>query len=110
MRHGRPVTLTLDGVRRRVWTTAGTVDGALRRLGVRAEGARGCESGGRPGAVDASGTYGGPYRFGMQTWHALGGRGRLQDAPASEQTFRAKKLYVQRGASPRPHCGRRLTG
>ncbi|MFE7051063.1 transglycosylase, partial [Streptomyces californicus] len=29
---------------------------------------------------------------------------------ASEQTFQAKKLYVQRGASPWPHCGRTLTG
>ncbi|MET7858377.1 ubiquitin-like domain-containing protein [Streptomyces sp. NPDC005318] len=69
-----------------------------------------CESGGRPDAVDSSGTYGGLYQFDTQTWHTLGGRGRPQDAPAPEQTFRAKKLYVQRGASPWPHCGRRLTG
>ncbi|MET9483351.1 ubiquitin-like domain-containing protein [Streptomyces sp. NPDC006638] len=69
-----------------------------------------CESGGRPGAVDASGNYGGLYQFDTGTWRSLGGTGRPQDAPASEQTFRAKKLYVQRGASPWPHCGRRLTG
>ncbi|RYJ31102.1 cell wall-binding protein [Streptomyces sp. L-9-10] len=69
-----------------------------------------CESGGRPGAVDASGNYGGLYQFDTGTWHALGGGGRPQDAPAAEQTYRAKKLYVQRGASPWPHCGRRLTG
>ncbi|MET7492468.1 ubiquitin-like domain-containing protein [Streptomyces sp900116325] len=69
-----------------------------------------CESGGRPRAVDASGTYGGLYQFDTQTWRSLGGSGRPQDAPASEQTFRAKKLYQQRGASPWPHCGRRLTG
>ncbi|MEU5579771.1 ubiquitin-like domain-containing protein [Streptomyces huasconensis] len=69
-----------------------------------------CESGGRPGAVDPSGTYGGLYQFDTRTWQALGGRGRPQDASASEQTFRAKKLYVQRGASPWPHCGRRLHG
>ncbi|WP_411082759.1 ubiquitin-like domain-containing protein [Streptomyces sp. cmx-18-6] len=69
-----------------------------------------CESGGRPGAVDASGTYGGLYQFDVQTWRSLGGGGRPQDAPAAEQTHRAKKLYVQRGASPWPHCGRRLTG
>ncbi|PVE10727.1 resuscitation-promoting factor [Streptomyces scopuliridis] len=69
-----------------------------------------CESGGRPGAVDASGNYGGLYQFDTGTWHALGGSGRPQDAPAEEQTYRAKKLYVQRGASPWPHCGRRLTG
>lgn len=35
----RPVTLTLDGVRRRVWTSEPTVGAALRRLGVRADGA-----------------------------------------------------------------------
>ncbi|MEU0374952.1 ubiquitin-like domain-containing protein [Streptomyces sp. NPDC006283] len=67
-----------------------------------------CESGGRPGAVDPSGNYGGLYQFDTGTWRALGGTGRPQDAPAEEQTYRAKKLYVQRGASPWPHCGRRL--
>ncbi|MEU2406154.1 ubiquitin-like domain-containing protein [Streptomyces rubiginosohelvolus] len=69
-----------------------------------------CESGGRADAVDPSGTYGGLYQFDTQTWQSLGGSGRPQDAPAAEQTHRAKKLYVQRGASPWPHCGRRLTG
>ncbi|MFC9424549.1 ubiquitin-like domain-containing protein [Streptomyces sp. NPDC056987] len=69
-----------------------------------------CESGGRPDAVDPSGNYGGLYQFDTGTWQALGGSGRPQDAPAAEQTYRAKKLYVQRGASPWPHCGRRLTG
>ncbi|MEV7113297.1 ubiquitin-like domain-containing protein [Streptomyces anulatus] len=69
-----------------------------------------CESGGRPGAVDPSGTYGGLYQFDTRTWQSLGGSGRPQDAPAAEQTYRAKKLYVRRGASPWPHCGRRLTG
>ncbi|UYQ66522.1 resuscitation-promoting factor [Streptomyces peucetius] len=67
-----------------------------------------CESGGRPGAVDPSGTYGGLYQLDTATWRSLGGSGRPQDAPAEEQTYRAKKLYVQRGASPWPHCGRRL--
>ncbi|MFD7264046.1 ubiquitin-like domain-containing protein, partial [Streptomyces sp. NPDC059874] len=67
-----------------------------------------CESGGRPTATDASGTYGGLYQFDVRTWQGLGGSGRPQDAPATEQTYRAKKLYVQRGASPWPHCGRRL--
>ncbi|WP_309228185.1 ubiquitin-like domain-containing protein [Streptomyces lunaelactis] len=67
-----------------------------------------CESGGRPGAVDPSGNYGGLYQFDRGTWHALGGSGRPQDASAAEQTYRAKKLFVQRGASPWPHCGRRL--
>lgn len=69
-----------------------------------------CESGGRPNAVDPSGTYGGLYQFDTRTWQGLGGSGRPQDAPAAEQTFRAKKLYVRRGASPWPHCGGRLQG
>ncbi len=34
-----------------------------------------CESGGRPGAVDPSGTYGGLYQFDTQTWQSLGGWG-----------------------------------
>jgi uncharacterized protein YabE (DUF348 family) len=67
-----------------------------------------CESGGRPNATDPSGTYGGLYQFDRQTWRSLGGSGAPQEAPAAEQTFRAKKLYVQRGASPWPHCGRKL--
>ncbi|MDK1476021.1 ubiquitin-like domain-containing protein [Streptomyces sp. 549] len=67
-----------------------------------------CESGGRPGAVDASGTYGGLYQFDVGTWQGVGGSGRPQDATPTEQTFRAKKLYVQRGASPWPVCGRKL--
>ncbi|MGY1579690.1 ubiquitin-like domain-containing protein [Streptomyces sp. MN13] len=69
-----------------------------------------CESGGRPDAVDPSGTYGGLYQFDTTTWHDLGGSGRPQDAPAEEQTFRAKKLYLRHGASPWPHCGARLNG
>lgn len=69
-----------------------------------------CESGGRPDAVDSSGTYGGLYQFDIRTWQSLGGQGRPQDAPAAEQTLRAKKLYAQRGASPWPHCGARLRG
>ncbi|WP_329202255.1 MULTISPECIES: ubiquitin-like domain-containing protein [unclassified Streptomyces] len=67
-----------------------------------------CESGGRPSATDASGTYGGLYQFDVTTWQSLGGSGRPQDASGAEQTYRAKKLYVQRGATPWPHCGRRL--
>ncbi|MEU8684280.1 ubiquitin-like domain-containing protein [Streptomyces sp. NPDC048611] len=69
-----------------------------------------CEAGGRPHAVDSSGTYGGLYQFDVATWRALGGRGRPQDASAQEQTFRAKKLYIRRGASPWPVCGRKLHG
>ncbi|MET8633610.1 ubiquitin-like domain-containing protein [Streptomyces sp. NPDC004680] len=67
-----------------------------------------CESGGRARAVDPSGTYGGLYQFDRHTWRSLGGSGRPQDAPSSEQTYRAKKLYVRQGSSPWPHCGPRL--
>ncbi|MFI5807524.1 ubiquitin-like domain-containing protein [Streptomyces sp. NPDC051561] len=67
-----------------------------------------CESGGRASITDSSGTYGGLYQFDRQTWQSLGGSGAAHEAPAEEQTFRAKKLYVQRGASPWPHCGRHL--
>ncbi|MFJ3304822.1 ubiquitin-like domain-containing protein [Streptomyces sp. NPDC086549] len=69
-----------------------------------------CESGGRAHAVDPSGTYGGLYQFDTRTWHSLGGKGRPQDAPAEEQTYRAKKLYLRSGESPWPHCGARLHG
>ncbi|MEU7168567.1 ubiquitin-like domain-containing protein [Streptomyces morookaense] len=69
-----------------------------------------CEAGGRPSAVDPSGTYGGLYQFDVRTWQSLGGSGRPQDASAEEQTMRAKKLYVSRGASPWPVCGRKLHG
>lgn len=69
-----------------------------------------CESGGRPDAVDPSGTYGGLYQFDTGTWHDLGGEGRPQDASAAEQTYRAQKLYVRSGAAAWPHCGARLRG
>ncbi|MFI9730366.1 ubiquitin-like domain-containing protein [Streptomyces sp. NPDC052092] len=69
-----------------------------------------CESGGRPDATDPSGTYGGLYQFDTRTWQDLGGTGRPQDAPAAEQTHRAKKLYVSSGAAAWPHCGTRLEG
>ncbi|GHH08018.1 resuscitation-promoting factor [Streptomyces lanatus] len=72
------------------------------------EGLAACESGGQADAVDSSGNYGGLYQFDTDTWRNLGGKGRPQDAPAEEQTMRAKKLYVRQGASPWPHCGGRL--
>ncbi|NGN69386.1 DUF348 domain-containing protein [Streptomyces sp. A7024] len=67
-----------------------------------------CESGGRASAVDATGQHGGLYQFDTGTWQGLGGAGRPQEASAAEQTYRAKKLYVQRGAAPWPACGRNL--
>ncbi|MEW2631705.1 ubiquitin-like domain-containing protein [Streptomyces sp. NPDC048389] len=110
---GKPRRIDEEVVRRPV---AEQVRVGTRRPPSSVEGADGldwgalaaCESGGRPGAVDPSGTYGGLYQFDTATWRSLGGTGRPQDATAEEQTYRAKKLYVQRGASPWPHCGRRL--
>ena len=67
-----------------------------------------CEAGGRPHAVDPTGTYGGLYQFDRRTWHAIGGQGRPQDASAAEQTYRAKRLYARRGSGPWPVCGGRL--
>ncbi|WSC37474.1 ubiquitin-like domain-containing protein [Streptomyces sp. NBC_01763] len=111
----RPRALDAEVVRTPVDRIVRVGTGARPRSVVGADGLNwsglaSCESGGRPRAVDAGGTYGGLYQFDTQTWHSLGGSGRPQDAPASEQTFRAKKLYLQRGASPWPRCGRRLTG
>ncbi|WP_217550875.1 resuscitation-promoting factor [Streptomyces sp. GbtcB6] len=83
-------------------------DSAKGTDGLNWHGLAACESGGRPHAVDPSGTYGGLYQFDTHTWHSLGGSGRPQDASAEEQTFRAKKLYVSRGSTPWPHCGARL--
>ncbi|WP_326802828.1 ubiquitin-like domain-containing protein [Streptomyces sp. NBC_01788] len=118
---------TVNGVRQRPWRVESEVVRAPRtqivKVGTRAhprsvrgadhldwQGLAQCESGGRADAVDPSGTYGGLYQFDEGTWHRLGGRGRPQDAPAEEQTYRAKKLYVSRGSSPWPHCGDRLQG
>jgi resuscitation-promoting factor RpfB len=76
--------------------------------GLNWKGLAACEAGGRPTAVDPSGTYGGLYQFDAATWHSLGGSGRPERAPAAEQTYRAKKLYVRQGAGAWPVCGRRL--
>jgi resuscitation-promoting factor RpfB len=39
VRYGRPITLTVDGQKRTMWTTARSVDEALAMFGVRADGA-----------------------------------------------------------------------
>ena len=65
-----------------------------------------CESGGNPGAVDASGTYRGKYQFDMQTWASIGGSGDPAAASEAEQDARAAQLYAQSGSTPWPVCGR----
>lgn len=67
-----------------------------------------CESGGRPDAVSASGTYHGLYQFSATTWSSMGGSGLPSAASASEQTMRAKMLYNAAGAGQWPVCGPRL--
>ena len=66
-----------------------------------------CESGNRPRAVNPAGYYG-LYQFNRRTWRSVGGRGMPHKATRAEQTKRAQKLYVKRGAQPWPTCGRRL--
>ncbi|MGW1027277.1 ubiquitin-like domain-containing protein [Streptomyces sp. NPDC002577] len=84
-----------------------TVDGAE---GLNWDALAQCESGGRARVVDASGRYGGLYQFDRHTWRSVGGTGSPQDATSTEQTYRAKRLYVRRGANPWPQCGHRLYG
>ncbi|HWT91428.1 MAG TPA: transglycosylase family protein [Solirubrobacteraceae bacterium] len=64
-----------------------------------------CESGGNPGAVDASGTYRGKYQFDAQTWASVGGSGDPAAASEAEQDRRAAMLYSRAGSTPWPVCG-----
>jgi resuscitation-promoting factor RpfB len=57
-----------------------------------------CESGGRPDAVSASGTYRGMYQFSRATWAGVGGSGDPAAASVAEQTKRAQMLYARSGA------------
>lgn len=69
-----------------------------------------CESGGRPNAVNPAGYYG-LYQFSLQTWGSVGGTGLPSNAPAGEQTYRAKLLYNKvngRWQGQWPNCGRFL--
>jgi uncharacterized protein YabE (DUF348 family) len=67
-----------------------------------------CESGGNPKSVGGGGLYFGLYQFSVSTWAAMGGSGLPSNATPSEQTYRAKLLYVQSGAGQWPVCGRNL--
>ena len=66
-----------------------------------------CESSNNPRAVNPAGYYG-LYQFNVPTWHSVGGRGYPHRAAPGEQTYRAQRLYMSRGRSPWPHCGRYL--
>ena len=66
-----------------------------------------CESSGNPHAVNPAGYYG-LYQFSIGTWHSVGGQGIPSQASPAEQTYRAQRLYAQRGRSPWPVCGRLL--
>jgi peptidoglycan hydrolase-like protein with peptidoglycan-binding domain len=68
-----------------------------------------CESGGDPTAVSPSGQYRGKYQFSLQTWEALGGTGRPDEAEESVQDALALALYNQRGLAPWPACGAKIT-
>ena len=67
-----------------------------------------CESGGRPNAVSASGTYHGLYQFSVATWRSVGGTGLPSQASAAEQTKRAKMLQARSGWGQWPHCSAKL--
>lgn len=67
-----------------------------------------CESGNRVRAVSSGGTYRGLYQFTLSSWHGVGGKGDPIDWGRGEQTYRAKLLYMRRGTSPWPTCGKRL--
>jgi len=67
-----------------------------------------CESGGNPRAVGGGGTYFGLYQFSLGAWHGVGGSGNPIDASSAEQTYRAKLLYLERGAGAWPYCGQYL--
>jgi uncharacterized protein YabE (DUF348 family) len=67
-----------------------------------------CESGGNPRAIGGGGAYRGLYQFRISTWQSVGGTGDPINASVSEQTYRAKLLYLRAGRAPWPHCGRLL--
>ena len=67
-----------------------------------------CESGGNPRAVGGGGVYFGLYQFRLSVWQAMGGAGNPVDASVTEQTYRAKLLYLRDGAGAWPYCGQYL--
>jgi uncharacterized protein YabE (DUF348 family) len=67
-----------------------------------------CESGNNPRSTGGGGKYRGLYQFTLSTWHGVGGQGDPIDWGRDEQTYRAKLLYMRRGSSPWPTCGKYL--
>src|SRR5690625_292635 len=67
-----------------------------------------CESGGSATIVSSNGLYHGLYQFPVPSWKAVGGSGLSSQAPAAEQTARAKMLYERSGAGQWPVCGKNL--
>jgi len=67
-----------------------------------------CESGNNPRAIGGGGLYRGLYQFRISTWQSVGGTGDPIDASVSEQTYRAKLLYLRAGRGQWPYCGRFL--
>ena len=62
------------------------------------------ESGGNPQAVNPSTGAGGYYQIMPSTWAAYGGSGAPQDAPMSEQTAIAEKIWANQGPSAWVNC------
>ncbi|HUR51002.1 MAG TPA: ubiquitin-like domain-containing protein [Mycobacteriales bacterium] len=67
-----------------------------------------CESGNNLRSTGGNGRYRGLYQFTLSTWHGVGGKGDPIDWGRGEQTYRAKLLYMRRGSSPWPTCGKYL--
>jgi uncharacterized protein YabE (DUF348 family) len=102
VRTAEPVTKVLRyGTKRRPYSVEGADQLNWRALA-------NCESGGNPRSTGGNGKYRGLYQFTLSTWHAVGGQGDPIDWGWDEQTYRAKLLYVRRGDSPWPSCGRLL--
>jgi resuscitation-promoting factor RpfB len=102
VRTAEPVTKILRyGTKRRPYSVEGADDLNWRALA-------NCESGGNLRSTGGNGKYRGLYQFTLSTWHAVGGQGDPIDWGWGEQTYRAKLLYVRRGDSPWPTCGRLL--
>jgi hypothetical protein len=62
------------------------------------------ESGGNPSAVNPTSGAGGYYQIMPSTWAAYGGTGAPQNAPMSEQTAIAQKIYDSVGPSAWTNC------